>query len=627
MLGGLLGLPAWRGNLRLFAIYWAVSMAAFVASRRSERVARFANLAVALLDVPMVFFIQWATIPTSPSASGVAGFTVGVYVLLVILAALSLENWYILFTAAVAAAFEVALQYLAGVSVGGMISTVILLGLAAAACSYARQRLVELAGRVDRDIAEQQRAERVLRQTERMASLGTLAAGVAHEVNTPLTYVVTNLALISERLPALARGGRAGAPPRAGLQNRLAGIEQRLETVRMNFDRLKAGFVTRLSNELHHEFNNAQTAILFPLDWASRELAILASETQAAAAGEGSAGEIERLLHQAQEGAERVRTIIRDLKTFSRPDEEALWAVELSRVLESSINLTSSEIHHRARLRTEFGAAPPVMATEARLGQVFVNLLVNAAQAIPEGAADDNEITVITGTDAAGRATVEVRDTGSGMEPEVLRRLFDPFFTTKPVGEGTGLGLSICHGIVRSLGGELSAESERGRGSTFRVVLPPAPSDRLVVAPAPPAPAPPVGHRARLLVVDDDAGIGDLVREALTPEHEVVALTRASDALQLLTSGEHFDVILCDLMMPVMTGMDLYEGVATRVPTQADRMVFLTGGVFTPRAEQFLTETSRPRLDKPFDLEGLRSFVRARLAAGPPARDTAGAAG
>jgi CheY-like chemotaxis protein len=146
------------------------------------------------------------------------------------------------------------------------------------------------------------------------------------------------------------------------------------------------------------------------------------------------------------------------------------------------------------------------------------------------------------------------------------------------------------------------------------VVLPAAPSERVVVASPPPPPAPPAGRRARILVVDDDAGIGDLVRESLTPEHEVVALTRASDAFELLTAGEQFDVILCDLMMPVMTGMDLYEGLAHRVPTHADRMVFLTGGVFTPRAEQFLAGMSRPRLDKPFDLEGLRNFVRERLA-------------
>jgi len=174
LLGGLLRLPAWTGNLRLFAAYWVVTLVLFLAARRSDRVARFGTLALALVDVPMVFLLQWQTFPTSPSVSGVAGFTVGVYVLLVILAALSLENGYIVFTAAIAALFEIELQYLADVSVGAMVSTVILLGLTAIACSYARFRLVALVERLDRDIAEQQKAETALRQAERMAALAEL---------------------------------------------------------------------------------------------------------------------------------------------------------------------------------------------------------------------------------------------------------------------------------------------------------------------------------------------------------------------------------------------------------------------------------------------------------------------
>src|SRR5437867_9138231 len=135
VLGGLMRMPAWTGNLELFAVYWVITCGVFWASRRFERLAPFTGVTIALVDMPMVFLLQWATFPTSPSASGVAGFTVGVYVLLVILAALSLENWYILFTAVVGAGFEVVLQYLAEVSVGAMVSTVILLGLAAASCS------------------------------------------------------------------------------------------------------------------------------------------------------------------------------------------------------------------------------------------------------------------------------------------------------------------------------------------------------------------------------------------------------------------------------------------------------------------------------------------------------------
>src|SRR6266581_4670400 len=548
VLGGLLRLPAWTGNLDLFAIYWTITVAVYVLSRRVERVARVASLAVAFVDMPMVFFLQWATFPTSPSASGVAGFTVGVYVLLVILSALSLENWFIFFTAAVGAAFEVMLQELAGVSTGAMASTVILLGLAASSCAYARSRLVDLVARVDRNLAEQRQAERALRQSERMASLGTVAAGVAHEINTPLTYVVTNLALIAERLP---RRWRAGGP-----------LEQ-----------------------------------------------------------------LDRMVEQARDGAERVRRIVRDLKTFSRPDEDVVAPVDVWRVIESSVNLASSAIQQRACLRTDLSPVPAVLANETRLGQVFVNLLVNAAQAIAEGAAARNEVRVVSRTDDAGRAVVEVHDTGSGIPPEIMGRLFDPFFTTKPVGEGPGLGLSLCHGIVASLGGELTVESEVGRGSTFRVTLPPADvsaADVSATRGATPGVATPAAamigpthvvvptRRGRILIVDDDERIGEAVRECLL-EHDVVALTSASDAFERLSAGERFDLILCDLMMPGMTGMDLHEGLSMVSPANAAKMVFLTGGAFTARAQAFLSEVSNARLDKPFDPTSLRRFVAISL--------------
>src|SRR5437867_8308916 len=149
VLGGLMRMPAWTGNLELFAVYWVITCGVFWASRRFERLAPFTGVTIALVDMPVVFLLQWATFPTSPSASGVAGFTVGFYVLLVILAGLFLERWYILFTAAVAAALEVLLQHLADVSLGAMISTLILLALTTVACTYSRGRLVELVARVE----------------------------------------------------------------------------------------------------------------------------------------------------------------------------------------------------------------------------------------------------------------------------------------------------------------------------------------------------------------------------------------------------------------------------------------------------------------------------------------------
>jgi CheY-like chemotaxis protein len=252
-----------------------------------------------------------------------------------------------------------------------------------------------------------------------------------------------------------------------------------------------------------------------------------------------------------------------------------------------------------------------VEGDEARLGQVFSNLLVNAAQAIPEGQADDNEIRITTETDASGRAVVEVRDTGPGIPADILGRIFDPFFTTKMVGEGTGLGLSICHNIVTGLGGEIVAESEMGRGTTFRVVLPAASLEAGSARKEAVASRPAADRPGRILVVDDDPMMGKTLRRGLAEEHEVTVVTDGRQALDLLLGGRWFDVILCDLMMPNVTGMDLYAELSCALPEIVDRIVFMTGGAFTPAGRSFLASVPNQRLEKPFASEDLRAIIRA----------------
>ncbi|HSO32689.1 MAG TPA: ATP-binding protein, partial [Labilithrix sp.] len=262
----------------------------------------------------------------------------------------------------------------------------------------------------------------------------------------------------------------------------------------------------------------------------------------------------------------------------------------------------------------EYGAVPPVEADESRLTQVFINVLVNAAQALPEGRSETNEIRLVTTTDAAGRAVIEVHDTGAGIRPEVMTRIFDPFFTTKPVGIGTGLGLSICHTIVTGLGGEISATSEPGRGTTFRVVLPAVSPRRH--DPAPPADsAPAVTAPAAILVVDDEPAVGTVLARVLR-HHDVTVVHAARTALDLLEAGTRFDVIFSDLMMPEMSGMDFYDELVRRHPEAARRVVFVSGGAFTPRAGEFLETVTNPRLGKPFDARAVRAVVQ-QLIAGP----------
>jgi two-component system cell cycle sensor histidine kinase/response regulator CckA len=262
----------------------------------------------------------------------------------------------------------------------------------------------------------------------------------------------------------------------------------------------------------------------------------------------------------------------------------------------------------------EYGPVPQVMANESRLGQVFLNLIVNAAQAIPEGHADANEIRIRTESrdTPPGWVVVEMADTGSGIPPAIRNKVFDPFFTTKPAGIGTGLGLAICHRIITSLGGDITVTSEVGRGTTFRILLPAAVDVERVAAP-PAVPLEALVRRGRILVVDDEKMVATAVLRLLGNDHMVEVLTSAQEALRRICDGERFDVILCDLMMPIMTGAELHSELARAAPDQAACMVFLTAGAFTPRARAFLDEVPNPRLDKPFELATLRALVQERL--------------
>jgi C4-dicarboxylate-specific signal transduction histidine kinase/ActR/RegA family two-component response regulator len=367
--------------------------------------------------------------------------------------------------------------------------------------------------------------------SDRMASIGTLAAGVAHEINNPLSYIRANMGFAADEM-------------------------SRLE------------------------------------------------------ASKGSLGLAEAMasLREAQEGADRVRQIVADLKLFSRPDDESEkpTTIQLNSVLERSISMSAHEIRHRAELVRDFKATSPVLANESKLGQVFLNLLVNAAQAISEGEASRNQVRVRTADLDAETVVVEVSDTGSGISAEHMKRIFEPFFTTKPVGQGTGLGLAICHAILREMGGSIEVESEVGKGSTFRVKLPVSHSEAKTSA----TPAvQPAHHRGRVLVIDDDELVAKSVERILAQEHEVVVTTQARDGLARIERGEHYDLILCDVMMPEMSGPDFYAKLNVLNVPELKRVVFLTGGAFTATTTEFLAKVSVPVLEKPFESGQLRELV------------------
>jgi len=387
----------------------------------------------------------------------------------------------------------------------------------------------DIGGRLQAEEERQALRER-LATAERMASMGLLAAGLAHEINNPLSAVVGNLAIVLRDARLCERGELAD---------------------------LRGGLL------------------------------------------------------DAQEGSNRVKLIARDLRIFARGSGEEVGPVDVQHVLESTLRMAGNELRHRARIVTSFAPTPGVLGSESRLGQVFLNLLVNAAQSIPEGRADENEVRVETSVDDAGRVVAEVTDTGVGIDQCNLDRLFDPFFTTKAVGQGMGLGLSICHRLVTELGGTITVQSAVGRGTAFRVALP-ALSPQPKVARAG-APEPVQSRRGRILVIDDEPMVTALVRRLLGGAHEVVAVGSGREALVLFEAGERFDVILCDLMMPEITGMDVHAELARKAPDQAQAMVLMTGGAFTERGKAFLSAFANPRLEKPFAPAELLELIARRL--------------
>lgn len=351
-----------------------------------------------------------------------------------------------------------------------------------------------------------------------------------------------------------------------------------------------------LAAGIAHELNNPLAALMFNVEHALRRGADL---------------EIADELREALRCAERIRQIVRDVRVFSRP-EDGHGTVDVHEVLDSTIRMAWNEIRHRGRLVREYGEVPRAAGNEARLGQVFLNLLTNAVQALPPERFDHNVITVATGVADDGRIRVEIRDTGPGIERETQARMFEPFFTTKPVGVGLGLGLAISRRLVTALGGEILVHSTLGQGTSLHVLLPAASDAPRTTpnhnahksAPTQPYPmrepdaAPASGDH--VLILDDDPAVGRMLTRLLGPRYIVTTLELPSAALERIAAGARYAAILCDLMMPTMPGRVFYRELMTLAPDQARRVVFMTGGAFTPESQAFVERLSNPCIEKPF---------------------------
>ena len=415
-------------------------------------------------------------------------------------------------------------------------------------------RLAREVDRLLQTILDRERAEDALRDSERrlsmssrLAAVGTLAAGVAHEVNNPLAYLSTNLAFLAEQLSA------SGPIP----------VEEVV---------------------------------------ALREA-----------------------IDESIDGAARVRDVVKGLRRFAgRQPEAAHQPIDVRGDIDAAVAIARSHVAGRAKLEVHVPASlPAVVAGPNELGQVVLNLLVNASHAIPEGDPAANRVRVEARGE--GRSVIiEVSDTGAGMAPAVMSRIFDPFFTTKPFGSGTGLGLAISHGIVTAAGGTIDVRSEPARGTTFRVTLPASAEPARSTGYWDGADGQGTAERLRLLVVDDDPRVGRSLARVLGQDHDVEALTSAVQAVERIERGERWDAILCDLAMPDLSGREVAERLGRTAPDAAARLVFVTGGPVTDDVAAFLASHGRRVVEKPADPATLRAAVRAvagRTSARRPAEE------
>ncbi|MCB9686133.1 MAG: response regulator [Alphaproteobacteria bacterium] len=357
------------------------------------------------------------------------------------------------------------------------------------------------------DIERERQLRQQLEHAERLATFGTMAAGVAHEINNPLAFVVGNLHYAIESLSADGRS----------------------------------------------------------LD-----------EVQA--------------LEDALDGAQRISKIVEDFRSFGRATPASREPVRLADVIRYAITVTEANRRRRFEVEVEVEGDPVVYGDEARLGQVLVNLLVNATHAM-EVDQRFAPITVRAGHDGETWVFVEVVDRGCGMSDEQLKRAFEPFYTTKPQGKGTGLGLSVAHGIVEAHGGAVQVRTRTGHGSTFRVTLPahePRPTRT-------PAPAP---TRGRVLLVDDEPALLRSLQRVLARRHDVQTAGSADEALRIIEEGARFDLVLCDVQMPRMSGLDLLARLTERHPDVARRVTLITGGLLSTGD---LGPDGPGLLKKPFD--------------------------
>lgn len=396
---------------------------------------------------------------------------------------------------------------------------------------------------------------------DRLRAVGRLAAGLAHEVNNPLTFVLANLESLRESHQAIRR------------------LVRRLQVELSTQEAITPQSFTRITEEA-----NLQELLDDAAD----------------------------MLTDCYKGTHRIQDIARSLGTFSRADDDRAELVDITKVVDDACAMVFNQIRYRARLVKRFEPIPAVAVYPGRVAQALVNMLTNAAEAIEGGAYDKHRIVVSTRANDS-HVIVSVRDSGAGVSEEHRERIFTSGFTTKAHRGGMGLGLASCARIAEEHGGRIEVHHLL-EGTRFDLMIPVETGLTVVEArrdsrPISEAPS----QRARLLIIDDDAMVLSALRRRLCRRYEVMTVLGGVEALALLAADSDFDSIICDLMMPKVDGKSLYDSIKKEDPELADRIVFMSGGAFTPRLRRFAASVSNPVLQKPLGRDELEAILR-----GPP---------
>gem|GEM_PF-1316839 len=393
---------------------------------------------------------------------------------------------------------------------------------------------------------------------DRLRTVGRLAAGLAHEVNNPLTFVLANLESLRESHQAIRRF---------------------IRTLRVDLSTREA--ITPQSFEQITADANLQEVIDDAAD----------------------------MLTDCYKGMHRIQDIARSLGTFSRADDTQAEMIDITRIVDDACAMVFNQIRYRARLVKRFEPVPMIAAFPGRIAQALVNLLTNAAESIDGGAYEKHRIVVSTRLEG-DHVIVAVTDTGAGIHEDDRARIFTPGFTTKAHEGSMGLGLSSCKRVAKEHGGTLEVHHLPDCGTRFELLLPVdtglhAVEQRRESRPISEAPL----KRARVLIVDDDAMVLSALRRRLRRRYDTVTVLGGVEALARLSEDPGFDSIVCDLMMPEVDGKSFYDAIQKDHPQLADRIVFMSGGAFTPRLRRFAAAVPNPVLQKPVSREDLESML------------------